>query len=165
MTSLTNLSSAQLNKLVRLIREQEALQAKVEKLDASLDSIVGSAAPASKRAKTKRGRKPGRKPKRRVGRPKAKAKAKVKTRTRTKTRARAKAAVSKVARKTKRGKRGAVKEKIISKLKASGEKGISVPELSSALRMESRNVHSWFQTTGKRIAGIKKVGRARYTMK
>src|SRR5271168_1136768 len=55
--SLSNLSSAQLARLIGLIKEKESLQAKLENIDAELTAIEsGKAAPK------KRGRKPGRPP-------------------------------------------------------------------------------------------------------
>lgn len=132
MSELANLTSAQLAKITKLIKDKEALvakrdalQAKIDKIDADLGKS-GGAAPAKRR-----GRKPGRK-----AAPKAKG-----------TR-----------------KRGAVKEKILSLLKAN-PKGITVQDIASKIKLDSRNVHSWFQTTGKKLPGITKVGRAMYTIK
>jgi len=62
-------------------------------------------------------------------------------------------------------KRGAVKEKILALLKNSGPKGIGVQEIADKIGAPARNVHSWFQTTGKKLPGITKVGRAKYTLK
>ena len=53
---LSNLSSAQLARLVELIKEKESLQAKLSDLDGQLEAL-DSGAPVSKR-----GRKPGRPP-------------------------------------------------------------------------------------------------------
>ena len=53
--SLSNLSSAQLAHLIGLVKEKESLQAKLDRINAELESLVtGKAAPK------KRGRKPGR---------------------------------------------------------------------------------------------------------
>jgi len=55
--SLSSLSSAQLARLIGLIKEKESLQGKLEKIDAELTALEsGKAAPK------KRGRKPGRPP-------------------------------------------------------------------------------------------------------
>ncbi len=133
MSELANLTSAQLAKITKLIKDKEALltkrdalQAKIDKIDAELGKS-GAAAPAKRR-----GRKPGRK----AAAPKAKG-----------TR-----------------KRGAVKDKIVALLKAN-PKGITVQDIASKIKLDSRNVHSWFQTTGKKLSGITKVGRAMYTIK
>ena len=55
--SFSNLSSAQLARLIGLVKKKEALQAKLENIDAELSALeTGKAAPK------KRGRKPGRPP-------------------------------------------------------------------------------------------------------
>jgi hypothetical protein len=55
--SLSNLSSAQLARLIRLIKQKEVLQAKVESIDAEVAALEGG-----KVAPKRRGRKPGRPP-------------------------------------------------------------------------------------------------------
>ena len=55
--SLSTLSSAQLARLIGLVKEKESLQAKLEKVDAALQALEGGKAPGKKR-----GRKPGRPP-------------------------------------------------------------------------------------------------------
>ncbi len=54
----------------------------------------------------------------------------------------------------KKGRRGAVKEKILAALQAAGSKGIGVTELSPQLGIKSQNLHAWFATTGKTIKGF-----------
>jgi len=54
--SLSNLSSAQLAQLIGLIKEKEALQGKLEKVEAALQALE------SGKSAGKRGRKPGRPP-------------------------------------------------------------------------------------------------------
>jgi hypothetical protein len=60
---------------------------------------------------------------------------------------------------------GKLKNAILKKLVAAGSRGISVSDLSAALKVKPGNVFSWFYTTGKKITGIKKVGAARYAYK
>jgi len=55
--SLSNLSSAQLARLIRLIKQKEVLQAKVESIDAEITGLEGGTG-----APKRRGRKPGRPP-------------------------------------------------------------------------------------------------------
>jgi hypothetical protein len=55
--SLSNLSSAQLARLIALVKEKEALQAKIESVDAELVALE-----TGKAVGKKRGRKPGRPP-------------------------------------------------------------------------------------------------------
>jgi hypothetical protein len=55
--SLSTLSSAQLARLIELVKEREVLQGKLEKVDAALSAIEGGTS-----VPKKRGRKPGRPP-------------------------------------------------------------------------------------------------------
>lgn len=130
MTEIANLTSAQISKIAKLIKEKENLQAKIDKIDAELAQSGATSAPK------RRGRKPGRKPGRKA-----------------------------TGKSGGTRKRGAVKEKILDLLKKSGAEGISVQEIAGKIKSPVRNVHSWFQTTGKKLPGITKVGRAKYTLK
>jgi hypothetical protein len=60
--------------------------------------------------------------------------------------------------------RGELRDKIISELKASGSKGISVKELSEKVGVPYKNVSIWFSTTGRKHSEIKKIGPARYVI-
>ncbi len=78
------------------------------------------------------------------------------------------AAAAKPALKKGRGKssrRGALKESILGALKAAGEKGITVKELSQKLGVKNQNVHVWFSSTGRKLGTIQKVGSGRYRLK
>ncbi len=133
--ALSNLSSAELARLIGLIKEKESLQAKLESIDAELTALEsGKAAPK------KRGRKPGRPP----GRPPGSVNV-------------AKAAVGRKGRKSKR-----LKEPLLKALSAAGASGVKVKDLATQLKVKPGNIFSWFYTTGKKIKGIKKVGEARY---
>ena len=57
------------------------------------------------------------------------------------------------------GKRGAVKERILGLLKEAGANGLPVTDIAEKLGMKNANVHVWFNLTGKKIKGLKKVGR------
>lgn len=56
----------------------------------------------------------------------------------------------------KRGRRGALKEAILTELKAAGGKGLSAKELSAKLGVKNQNIHVWFSSTGKTVKGLKK---------
>lgn len=71
---------------------------------------------------------------------------------------------AKPAPKTKRGKRGAVKEAVLAELKAAGKVGVSVKDLSAKLGIKNQNMHVWFGTTGKTIKGLKKVGKGQWAL-
>jgi hypothetical protein len=63
-----------------------------------------------------------------------------------------------------RAKRGALKDKIMSYLKQAGSKGATVRELSEQLGVPTANLYVWFNGTARNIAGLKKVGAARYRL-
>lgn len=77
----------------------------------------------------------------------------------------AKAAPPAGAASAKRGKRGALKSKILAALKEAGDKGVSVKDLSKQLKVKNQNVHVWFSSTGKKLGTIQKVGAGRYRLK
>ncbi len=134
--ALSNLSSTQLAQLISLVKEKEVLQAKLDEVVSSIQSLEsGSAVPA------KRGRKPGRP-------------ANVKT-----------AGAKTPAEKESAGKRGKrLKEPLLKALTAAGASGITVKELAAKLKVKPGNIFSWFYTTGKKIKGISKVGEAKYAL-
>ena len=60
--------------------------------------------------------------------------------------------------------RGELKGQILEMLNASGSAGASVKELAGRIGIKSANIHSWFAANIKKIAGLKKVGAARYAL-
>ncbi len=63
----------------------------------------------------------------------------------------------------KRGRRRAkLKDRILKTLTAAGKAGITVKELASTLKANPASVSVWFYTTGKKIKGVKKVGKATF---
>lgn len=68
------------------------------------------------------------------------------------------------ATKAKRKGRGELKGQILEMLQAAGESGASVKELASRIGVKTANVHSWFSINLKKIAGLKKIGAARYAL-
>jgi len=74
--------------------------------------------------------------------------------------------VTKVAKKGKvvRSGRGELKEQILGALKSAGSEGIAIKDLAAKLNANYKNIYIWFVTTGKKIAGIKKVGPAQYKL-
>jgi hypothetical protein len=63
-----------------------------------------------------------------------------------------------------RSQRGALKTEILRALTAAGSSGVKVQDLAATLGVKAANIHSWFQTSGKRITAIKKIGEARYRL-
>ena len=130
---ISNITSASLNSLIKLVQTRESLLSELKKVEDAIAATVGRGGESAAVAVTgkRRGRKAG--------------KASVKA-----------ARPVKASRKSaKSGKRGALKEQILSALKASGAKGVSVKDLSSQLGVKSQNIHVWFATTGKTSGAVK----------
>ena len=64
-----------------------------------------------------------------------------------------------------RGRRGALTAQILAALKAAGDKGVAVKELSKKLGVKNQNVHVWFSSTGKKLGNIVKISAGRYRLK
>ncbi len=62
-----------------------------------------------------------------------------------------------------RGRKGGVKESIVSALNAAGDAGIRVVDLAKQLGRKPQNIHVWFATTGKAL-GAEKIGRGVYAL-
>jgi hypothetical protein len=63
-----------------------------------------------------------------------------------------------------RTKRGALKEKILKALREAGREGVTIRELSATLRVPSANLYVWFNSTGKNVRSIQKIGVAKYRL-
>ena len=63
-----------------------------------------------------------------------------------------------------KAKRGALKEKIMSALEAAGATGVRVKDLAAKLATKPVNIHSWFHSTSKRNAAIKKISGGHYRL-
>lgn len=61
-----------------------------------------------------------------------------------------------------RRRRVKLKDALLKKLESAGKAGLTVKELANSLKAKPGSVSVWFYTTGKKIKGIKKVGRARF---
>lgn len=68
-------------------------------------------------------------------------------------------------RSAKRGKRGAVKELILTGLKEAGEAGIAVKHLATRLAIKPQNIHVWLHTTGKKSGLIEAASKGVYRLK
>jgi hypothetical protein len=117
--SLSSLTSAQLHQLIQLVKEKEALQAKLAQVERSLaglesGTVVKDESPAKQRGPRRRRR------------------------------------------------RGGLKDALLKQLQAAGKDGLAVKELAVSLNAKPTSVSTWFYTTGKKIKGIKKVGKARF---
>jgi len=136
--NLSNISSIALRNLIKLTERKEALVSEIQKIEAQLASLLTG--------------KPVRPTGKRRGRP---------TKNATKaTKAPRKTGV----RTAKRAPRGAVKKKILAALKAAGDAGMKVTDLSKKIGAKNANVHVWFSSTGSKMAEIKKVGKGHYKL-
>ncbi len=61
-----------------------------------------------------------------------------------------------------RAARGALKAKIVRALRAARQRGLTIRELSDKLRVKPANLYVWFNGTGRKTRGIKKLGPAKY---
>jgi len=117
--SLSSLTSAQLHRLIELVKEKEAIQAKLAQVERSLTDLESGEVTKDESPAKRRGPRRGRR-------------------------------------------RGGLKDALLKKLQAAGKDGLTVKELAASLNAKPTSVSVWFYTTGKKIKGIKKVGKARF---
>jgi hypothetical protein len=117
--SFSSLTSAQLHRLIELVKEKEALQNKLAQVERSLADMESGEVTKDESPAKRRGPRRGRR-------------------------------------------RVALKDGLLKTLRAAGKEGLSVKELAARLKAKPASVSVWFYTTGKRIKGIKKVGKARF---
>ncbi|MEY2906871.1 MAG: hypothetical protein RLZZ408_1342 [Verrucomicrobiota bacterium] len=139
--NITNISSNALKNLIKLTQRKEGLLNEIQKIESQLASLI-----TGKPARTT-GKRRGRPAKaKKAGRPAKAAKA-------TKGRSSAK-----------RAPRGQIKKKILSALKAAGDAGMKVTDLSKKIGVKNANVHVWFSSTGKKLPEIKRVGKGHFKL-
>ncbi|MEY2560857.1 MAG: hypothetical protein QOG51_1272 [Verrucomicrobiota bacterium] len=61
--------------------------------------------------------------------------------------------------------RGELKAKIVGALRAAGRAGATIQELSEKLKVKPANLYVWFNGTGRKTRGVKKLGPARYSFR
>ncbi len=132
--TLTNINSSALRGLIKLTERKESLVREIEKIEAQLTSLLAG--------------KVATKGKRR-GRPATK---------------RSVATRKSTNRPAKRAPRGALKKKIFAALRAAGDIGLKVPDLSKKIGVKSQNVHVWFSSTGKKLPEIKRIGKGHFKL-
>lgn len=137
---LTNINTGALRNLIKLTERKESLLAEIEKIESQLASLITG--------------KPLRKTGKRRGRPAKKGKGRV-----------AKAAKATKGRSAgKRAPRGTLKKKIFAALKAAGEAGMKVTDMSKKIGVKNANIHVWFSSTGKKLPEIKRVGKGHFKL-
>jgi hypothetical protein len=137
---LSKINTSTLESLIKLTRRRDALLDDLKKLEAQMSSIYSGKAETTVRRRKSTGR-----------RRYATATAETKTARRSEARD--------------GGRRGALKAKILAALRAAGDKGVAVRDLSSKLGVKNQNVHVWFSSTGKKIPDIQRIGAGRYRLK
>lgn len=146
--NLSQITSADLKVIAQLLKEKEALLARVAKIDARLSSFESAAAPAPAR--------PARsKPARRPRRPALKAQPSAAPAAPAKP-----AAAEAVPARPRRP--GKLKEKVIALLQGAGKSGITVRDIAAKLGLKPQRIYVWFNATGRTIKEIKKVAPATY---
>lgn len=140
---LTKINTSALRTLMKLTERKESLVNEIEKIEAQLSALFTGK--AVRKAGKRRGR-PAKKG--RAGRPAAKVKKAVAPKGKAKSRA----------------PRGTLKKKIFTALKAAGDAGIKVADLSKKIGVKNANVHVWFSSTGSKLPEIKKVGKGHYKL-
>lgn len=61
-------------------------------------------------------------------------------------------------------KRGALRDAVLKALGAAGKSGSTIKQLSEKLRVPTANLYVWFNSTGKKVRGLKKIGPATYRL-
>jgi DNA-binding NarL/FixJ family response regulator len=139
---LSKINTSILEGLIKLTKKRDVLLDELKKLEAAIASVYSGGKPETRGVRRRRGK----------GRRRAAAPAAARARA-----ARAEAPAS--------GRRGALKARILAALRAAGDKGVAVKELSSKLGVKNQNVHVWFSSTGKKLGTIQRVGAGRYRLK
>lgn len=140
---ISKISTSVLEGLIKLTKKREALLEELKSVEAKLAAAYSGGASEKPAKVAKIVRRRGRKAKAPAAAPAAKV-----------------AAASKSL-----GRRGALKTKIIAALRAAGDKGIAVKDLSKKIGVKNQNVHVWFSSTGKKLGVIQKVGAGSYRLK
>jgi len=156
---LNHLTPAALSELIRIVEEKQTLLAKIEKIDASMETLIKNNTVVATAVA------PAKFPRKITAKPAAKAvKAAAPAPAETSASAAPVAVSAPKAPAPVRAKRGALKEGILAALAAAGAEGLSVSELSARLGVEPANIHVWFSTTGKKLSEITKVAAGRYAL-
>jgi hypothetical protein len=137
--SLATLTSKELSRIQKLIERKEALAQQIVEINSELEAIDSGVSETA--------------------RPTIPA-----VRAATAPRAAKAAAPAVPGRTAKRGKtvRGQLKERISRELKSAGNQGMKVQDLATRIGTGYANITTFFQSTGKKIKEIKKVGRGQY---
>ena len=141
LMDLSKITTSALESLVKLTKKRDGILGELKRLEAAIASLYTGRKSEPSTVRRRRGRG------RRRASPAFQAK------------------VSKGAGARAGGRRGALKARILAALRAAGDKGVAVKELSAKLGVKNQNVHVWFSSTGKKLGTIQRVGAGRYRLK
>jgi hypothetical protein len=165
--NLTQLTSADLQRIAKLLEQKEALQAQVEGINRQLVAYEPTGAPNVPEAAV-------------AMTPAARRKPEISAAGRARIAAAQKARWAQVKRtagpgtrvepvsqpkpaKANRQRRGGLKDSVVALVKATGQHGITVADVAAKVGAKPRRIFDWFKSAGKGVKEIKKkVGRARY---
>ena len=163
--NLTQLTSADLQRIARLLEQKEALQAQVEGINRQLVAYEPTGAPNVPEAEAAAAtiRTARRKPEISVA-ARARISAARKARwAKVKRAAGPGTAVRPVAQPTPakvgRQKRGGLKDSVVALVKTTGQRGITVAEVAAKLGAKPRRIFDWFKSTGKGVKERDQEGR------
>lgn len=63
-----------------------------------------------------------------------------------------------------RARPGALKARVLQALKSAGARGVTIRQLADQLRIKPANLYVWFNGTGRKVSGLKKIGPAKYRL-
>ncbi len=166
--NFTQITSADLKQIAKLLEQKEALQARVAEIDAQL-AAYGSGETAQAAWSKPALEAPTEPVKRRKisagGRARIAAAQKARWAKLKKTAPVAVAAKPSPAAKVAKARRtlpGQFKDSVIGLVTAAGKSGISVKDIAARLGVNPQRIYAWFNATGKNVKQIKKVAPATY---
>ncbi len=140
---ITKLTAKELNTILRLLNEKEALLSKIASIDKQLSAFQSTGAPIkSKALKT--------------------AKASRKTSSPKSTSGSKAPSDSTEKKKSAKKKPLPLKKLIVDLLQNAGHEGLHVKDIAKKLNLPNNNIFSWFYTTGKKFNNIKRIAEGRF---
>jgi hypothetical protein len=137
--SLATLTSKELSRIQKLVERKEVLAQQISEINGELESIESGAGESERPGSS-------------AGGPAAASRS-------------ARAATPSAPQRKSKGRRavrGQLKEKITAELQSAGSQGMRVKDLAANLGTSYGNITAFFQSTGKKMREIKKIGRGQY---
>lgn len=153
--SLTDISPSVLREVLRLHEKKEKLQDEIKEIDARIDKIGAESGAVSSAPAKRRGR-PRKASRKRAGKRAGK---------RAVKQAASAAPRKAVKRGRSAGRSGTLKDKVIDVLQSAGAQGMKVSDLARAVKSKPQNLFVWFNSTGKKLREVQKIGPGHYRWK